>query len=72
MVDEWVMNIITKDCWRLNKDATKEVYLDENNHLQYKSDIGNYRFFPMCPKEAPQMECPEYGPQITMEDLIDG
>lgn len=70
MIDEWVENINTKECWRLDTDPSREVYIGEDRQIHYAKEIYNYRFYPMCPKEAPKMEAPEYGEQMTLEDFM--
>lgn len=72
MIDEWVMKKNTKECWRLDTDSTKEVYIGEDHIIHYKEEIWKYQFYPMCPKEAPKMEVPEHGRQMTLEDFIHG
>ena len=72
MIDEWVENINTKECWRLDTDPSREVYIGEDRQIHYAREIYNYRFYPMCPKEAPKMEVPdpEYGEQMSLEDFM--
>lgn len=70
MIDEWVENINTKECWRLDTDPSREVYIGEDRQIHYAREIYNYRFYPMCPKEAPKMEVKECGRQMTLEDFI--
>jgi len=70
MIDEWVENINTKECWRLDTDPSKEVYIGEDRQIHYAREIYNYRFYPMCPKEAPKMEALEYGEQMSLEDFM--
>ena len=51
MFDMWVMNIKTKECKRVSREeATKMCELE---------NIGDFRFYPCCPKDAPRMEVPE-------------
>lgn len=57
MYDLWVENVITKDCWRMNSDPTKEVYKDSSGEVHYKDNkIMNYKFYPCCPKEKPEFD----------------
>ena len=73
MFETWVQNIKTKEVWKLDTDSTKEVYIDENGQTHFDLEmISQYRFYPICPKDAPTMEVPEYGEQMTLEDFIDG
>ena len=32
MIDEWVMKKRTGECWRLDTDPNKEVYIGENSN----------------------------------------
>ena len=50
-MDLWVQNIKTKECWKTTKE--------EADKLCQLEDIGMYRFYPICPKDAPTMEIPE-------------
>ena len=54
----------------LYTDPSKEVYIGEDRQIHYAREIYNYRFYPMCPKEAPKMESPEYGEQMSLEDFM--
>lgn len=56
----------------MDTDPTKEVYIGEDHIIHYKEEIWKYQFYPMCPKEAPKMEVPECGRQMTLEDFING
>ena len=49
MLDIWVENIKTKECWRYDDDPAKDVYQCEGIPL-YKNDMSMYRFYPCCPK----------------------
>lgn len=68
MIDIWVENIKTREAWRLDHDSTKAVYLDENDAQVYKCSLGDIRFYPVCPKAAPQFEVVEHGEQLSIWD----
>lgn len=69
MIDEWVYNIETKKAWRLDDDPEKEVYRDKSGRVRFNGRIGNYRFYPCCPLEAPTSEIPETGDQMSIFDF---
>lgn len=50
MYDLWVEDKKTKKCWRVS---------DEEARKLCEGDIWRYKFYPVCPKEAPTMDIPE-------------
>lgn len=69
MFDTWVKNIKTGDCWRLDEDDTKPIYIKDGQTVINLADISNYKFYPVCPKEPPTMGLPniEYK-QLSFDD----
>lgn len=59
MFDTWVKNIKTGECWRLDGDETKPIYIKDGQTVINLTDISNYRFYPVCPKEPPTMDLPQ-------------
>lgn len=41
----------TKKCWKISQE--------EGTKLCQLEDISRYKFYPVCPKDAPTMEIPE-------------
>ena len=74
MRDEWVKDLKTGECWRLDHDPTKPVHLSELRGIIFRDGLATmsrYKFFPMCPKDAPKNEgIPETGEQMTIFDFI--
>ena len=48
----WVEDRKTKKCWKVSQDEGTKL-------IQSTADIGRYKFYPVCPKDAPVWECPE-------------
>ena len=62
----WVEDRKTKKCWKLSQDEGTEL-------IQTTSDLGRYRFYPICPKDAPTMNLPEDDfTQMTIYDFLEG
>lgn len=73
MFDLWVQDVKTKECWRVDHDSSKAVYLDENNRTVFDlKDVAKYKFFPCCPKEAPTLEVNENYEQMDIYDFLNG
>lgn len=71
MLDIWVENIKTKECWRYDDDPAKDVYQCGGIPF-YKNDMSMYRFYPCCPKKAPTMKLPKVDlHQMTIFDYED-
>ena len=47
----WVEDQKTKKCWKITQE--------EGTKLCQLEDISRYKFYPICPKEAPTMRLPE-------------
>ena len=48
MIDTWVQNVKTKECWRLDNDSSKDVYIDENGQTHCELEmISQYKFYPI-------------------------
>lgn len=72
MFDMWVQEVSTGNCWRLDKDNSKPVYIDESGQTVFKlEDVSKYKFFPCCPKEKPKNELVvETGEQMNIFDFL--
>lgn len=72
MFDTWVEKVKTKECWRLDHDSTKEVYLDDEGHTQFKDmRVWDYKFYPCCPREAPKLVDDNDYEQTTIFDFME-
>ena len=72
-MEVWAENIKTKECWKLDYDSSKPIYYDYKGHtVMSLEDVSKYRFYPICPKEAPVFEVPEHGDQMTIFDFMEG
>lgn len=67
----WVENIKTKKTWKLDSDVTKDVFIiNGEQHYKYGVEsIHNYKFYPVCPKEAPTMNLEER--EFTQMSIFD-
>ena len=72
MYDLWVEVIKTKETWRVDHDSTKMCYLDSDGQIVFNCDIGDIKFYPCCPKEAPKNETIETGDQLSIFDYMKG
>ena len=50
MFDMWVQDLKTNKCWRVTQEEGRELC---------NKDVARYKFYPVCPKDAPTMEIPE-------------
>ena len=72
MVDTWVEKIKTKECWRLDHDSTKEVYMDDEDVPQFKTmKIWDYKFYPCCPRETPKIVDNNVYEQASIFDYLE-
>ena len=71
-MEVWCEDVKTKECWKLTRDKTKPVYYNEDGTTEINlSDISRYRFYPVCPKDAPVNEVVEENPhQMTIFDFL--
>lgn len=70
MLDIWVENIKTKECWRYDNDSSKDVY-EMNGIPQYKKDMSIYRFYPCCPRVRTMNLPKERFEQMTIYDYME-
>lgn len=72
MYDLWVKDLTTGDCWRLDHDTSRKVYIDSEGCQVYKCDYGDIRFYPCCPKDKPKFESHTTGEQLNIFDYMKG
>ena len=62
MFDMWVEDLKTKKCWRVTQDEGTKL-------IENTEDISRYKFYPCCPKKAPEMELPQE--EFTQMSIFD-
>lgn len=61
----WVEDLKTKECRKISQE--------EGTRLCQLGDIWRYKFYPVCPKDAPTMNLPEQDfKQMNIFDFIGG
>lgn len=71
MIDLWAQNVKTKECFRVTRDESRPIYIDENgNTIIDLNNVTNYRFYPCCPKDSPKNEVKGDFTQMEIYDFI--
>ena len=76
MIDEWVEDLRSGECWRLDNDNNRPVYRTRSGELRFRDGFGTisrFKFWPCCPKTEPvRTDIPETGKQFSIFDFMEG